>query len=322
MNIWQKLYSFREVDRQWAITTMWILIAMIAFYYWNYPSQIFDLSDWRFNGILFLAIVTLAGLIYRREWSRYTGLLLAAVLAIAVIPIALRRGNVVLDTLALIGVVYLFHGMVTVPITPQQERRRQAREEGRRVEASLEQVVLLLQEPIPEPTLQRLLHRHQLAISDIPADSTPEAGGDQESTDPNGGRVTGDAPVLFCFGRHCTMLLYRNYTPYPGAVLQDSRGGLQPAFGHRASIRLQYLPSGAEALPEATIDGEVAELALSLMDGRCAGLYFPEPGLLAPTSPQVVKTLRSAKPARVLKLATPVPSIPVLGLTDNGPAHE
>lgn len=321
MNIRQRLHSFWKVDREWAIKTMWILIAMIAFYYWKYPSQILDFSDWRFNGILLLTIVTLVGLIYHQEWSRYSGLLLAVVLAIAIIPIVLRGGRVVLHVLSIFGVVYLFYGMITVPITPQQERRRRALESGRKGGAALEQLVLLLSEPIPEPTLQQLLHRHQQAVSGSPADAALEGSSGPSGSVPNDGWATGDAPMLFCFGRHCTMLLFRSQTPYPGAVERDNEGGLQPAFGHRASIRLQYLPDGAATVSEETVDADVAALALNLMGDRCVGLYLPEPGLLAPSSPQVVQALRSEKPARLLKLATVAQSIPVLNLADGGHAQ-
>lgn len=335
MKALKKLWSTLDDDRNWAIYVMLAVIILVAVVWLRSSTPIWNPALWPYWIAFALAAVSTVGLILRMEWSRYTCLLLAALMTLHVARGFYQHGFTLNYMGLALTAVFMLQTFWTMPITRMQQLLadpdfiKSVRETSAELERELEgyqcpRIVVLLREPVPLDAgrlaeLAQQAYGHTFEI--IPGEHEPVDAAFLPEEHP-GPFVAGEPPTLLCFSPPCYLSVFPvddihpsactlrrrengEPAPYgdgsPEAELLDDDGWV-PAFGHRAAIEIGLLPTLGNLQPEDPDYAHIAKLVAELIDARCLGLCFPGTDNLIPVSAQVVEALRSDNPAAALQL--------------------
>jgi len=334
MNFLKKLWDIVSSDRYWVIACMLFVMGLLIIIRVNSPLPIGAPAWWPYYLAFAAAFASAVGLLLRKEWSRYTSVLIGAMFAFVIARKCYYQGFTPMNvTNAIISVATVYY-FWRVPITHLQELLADPGfvEAWRQKIEELQQefknhpsprIVLLLSEPLPLDASQLAVAAQRAyghAFEIIPGCPSPTAAGFLPNEHPEP-FVTGEPPTLLCFSSPWYFLVSVAPESYPFAYVprdhmhgqssEPSSGSLPddqsdddawvPAFGHRAAIEIELLPTFQQQAKDSNY-AHTSKLVTELLDDRCLGLYFVNADKLLPNSPPLIAALRSDNPAEALQL--------------------
>jgi hypothetical protein len=330
MHRFKKLLAVIDEDRNWAIVMMLAVFGAVVLARLHSPAPLWTLGWWFFYAMSLVALASIVGLIWRKEWSRYGCLLIGAMLLFVEARGFYNHGFTLTDVAGAIIIVVVIHRFWKMPIThdqlvqPVPDWFRGMAASFAEMPDVLEdpQIIILLREPVTLDVGQ-LAHLARRAYGRrfevFPNEFQPV----DALLLPNAWPkpfVACEPSKLLCFFPPYCLTVSLHDTPHPAANIRlgerkdqpasDDTGAAEayslddwgPAFGHQAALEIRLRSVLTDLNRKDPGYAHTAKLVAELIDDRCLGLYLCGSYQAIPISAQVIQALRSDHPAEALQL--------------------